>query len=81
MEENLQAVRVVRAFAAQDFELARYGHASEQTLRLANYRIRVRSGGLTAMQTAFFAAMGLVLWLGGERVAAGTLSLGGSFDD
>lgn len=77
MEENLQGVRVVRAFAAQDHEMARYTHASAQTLRLANYRIRIRSAGLTAMQSAFLAAMGLVLWVGGERVAAGTLTVGG----
>jgi ATP-binding cassette subfamily B protein len=64
MEENLQGVRVVRAFAAQDHEMARYTHASAQTLRLANYRIRIRSAGLTAMQSAFLAAMGLVLWVG-----------------
>lgn len=76
MEENLQGVRVVRAFAAQRFELARYAHASAQTLRLANFRIRLRSAGLTGMQTAFFAAMGLVLWVGGERVAAGEMSVG-----
>jgi len=76
MEENLQGVRVVRAFAAQDFELDRFAHASAQTLRLANYRIRQRSAGLTAMQTAFLAALGLVLWIGGTRVAAGSMSVG-----
>ena len=76
MEENLQGLRVVRAFAAQDHELARFAHASGQTLRLANFRIRERSSGLTAMQTAFFASMGLVLWVGGDRVAQGSLSLG-----
>lgn len=76
MEENLQGVRVVRAFAAQRYELARYAHASAQTLRFANFRIRLRSAGLTGMQTAFFAAMGLVLWVGGERVAAGEMSVG-----
>jgi len=77
MEENLQGVRVVRAFAAQAHELERYTHASAQTLRLANYRILVRSSGLSAMQTAFLAALGLVLWVGGERVAAGRMTVGG----
>lgn len=76
MEENLQGVRVVRAFAAQRHELKRYAHASAEVLRLANFRIRLRSAGLTGMQTAFLAAMGLVLWVGGERVAAGRMSVG-----
>ena len=76
MEENLQGVRVVRAYAAKTFELARFGRQSEEALRLANYRIRIRAASVTAMQATFFAAMGLVLWIGGEKVAAGRMSVG-----
>lgn len=76
MEENLQGVRVVRAYAAKRFELARFHHQSQQTLQLANYRIRLRAGAMSAMHATFFAAMGLVLWVGGERVIAGQMSVG-----
>jgi len=76
MEENLQGVRVVRAYAAKAFELARFDRQSQEALRLANYRIRIRAGAITAMQTAFFAAMALVLWVGAMRVAAGRMSVG-----
>lgn len=76
MEENLQGVRVVRAYAAKSFELTRFTRQSQDALRLAGYRIRIRAAAITAMQTAFFAAMGLVLWVGAERVAAGRMSVG-----
>lgn len=76
MEENLQGVRVIRAFAAKGFELARFDARSREALRLANYRIRIRAASITAMQTTFFAAMGIVLWVGGHRVAAGRMSIG-----
>ncbi|MET0251154.1 MAG: ABC transporter ATP-binding protein [Novosphingobium sp.] len=76
MEENLQGIRVVRAFAATGFEHARFVHASSQALRLANFRIPIRARGLTLMQTAFHAAMGLVLWVGARRVGAGQMTVG-----
>lgn len=76
MEENLQGIRVVRAFAAQRFEQARFTHASGQALRLANFRIPLRARGVTLIQTAFPAAMGLVLWVGAERVNAGQMTVG-----
>lgn len=42
MQENLQGVRVVRAFASQAFELARFDRISDAALRLSNRRITVR---------------------------------------
>jgi ATP-binding cassette subfamily B protein len=76
MEENLQGIRVVRAFAATEFERARFVHASAQALRLANFRIPIRARGVTLMQTAFHVAMGLVLWVGARRVSAGQMTVG-----
>lgn len=76
MEENLQGVRVVRAFAAERFELARFDHAAGEALRIARYRIGVRALSITSMQTAFYLAMALVLWVGGQRVAAGRMTIG-----
>jgi len=76
MEENLQGIRVVRAFAATRYERERFLHASAQALRLANFRIPIRARGVTLMQTAFYAAMGLVLWAGAHRVSAGRMTVG-----
>jgi ATP-binding cassette, subfamily B, multidrug efflux pump len=76
MEENLAGIRVVRAFAAQDHEMAKFDRASKDALALSHRRIEVRVRNTSAMTLAFFAAMGLVLLFGGRQVAAGEITLG-----
>jgi ATP-binding cassette subfamily B protein len=76
MEENLQGMRVVRAFAARGFELARFDRVADAALRLSNRRITVRMGSMSAMNLAYYVSMGLVLLVGGRRVAAGVITVG-----
>jgi ATP-binding cassette, subfamily B, multidrug efflux pump len=76
MEEKLQGLRVVRAFAAKPFELAKFDAAAGAALRIARYRIGLRALAITGMQTAFYVAMAIVLWVGGMRVAAGRMTIG-----
>jgi len=77
MEENLQGVRVVRAFASHAFEMAKFDNWSDLALGISDRRITVRMGTNAFMNLAYYSAMGLVLWIGGHRVAAGHLSVGG----
>lgn len=76
MEENLQGVRVVRAFASQAIELAKFDRISDAALRLSNRRITVRMSSMSAMNFAYYVSMGLVLWIGGHRVRDGSMTLG-----
>ena len=76
MEENLGGIRVVRAFAAQAHELAKFDRASQNALELSHRRVGIRVVNTSAMSLSFFAAMGLVLWVGGGKVAAGEISVG-----
>ncbi len=76
MEENLGGIRVVRAFSGQKFELAKFDTASKDALELAHQRVRVRVNNTSMMTFSFFAAMGLVLWVGGNKVIAGEMSVG-----
>ncbi|WP_156460515.1 ABC transporter ATP-binding protein [Devosia sp. Root635] len=76
MEENLGGIRVVRAFAGQDFELAKFDVASKEALELSHQRVHVRVRNTSAMTFSFFVAMGLVLWFGGNKVIAGEMSVG-----
>ncbi|WP_289043320.1 ABC transporter ATP-binding protein [uncultured Aliiroseovarius sp.] len=76
MEENLAGIRVVRAFAAADHELAKFDRASNDALKLSYSRIDTRVNSSAIMTLAFFAAMGLVLLVGGRQVAAGEISIG-----
>ncbi|HKK30533.1 MAG TPA: ABC transporter ATP-binding protein, partial [Alphaproteobacteria bacterium] len=76
MEENLGGIRVVRAFAAQDHELDRYDRFADEALRMARERVRLFVTSTTQMTFVYFLAMGLTLWVGGEKVIAGEISLG-----
>ncbi|MCT9000199.1 ABC transporter ATP-binding protein [Chelativorans intermedius] len=76
MEENLGGIRVVRAFAAQAHEMAKFDRASKNALALAHERVGIRVRNTSAMTFSFFLAMGLVLWVGGGKVTAGEISVG-----
>ncbi|UYN99261.1 MAG: ABC transporter ATP-binding protein [Devosia sp.] len=76
MEENLGGIRVVRAFAGQKFEMGKFETASHDALDLAHERVNVRVRNTSMMTFSFFAAMGLVLWVGGSKVIAGEMSVG-----
>jgi ATP-binding cassette subfamily B multidrug efflux pump len=76
MEENLQGVRVVRAFAAERFELAKFDAAARSILQLQFDRITLRFAGLSWMTATFHVSLGLLLWFGGRKVMAGTMTVG-----
>ncbi|TIW19883.1 MAG: ABC transporter ATP-binding protein, partial [Mesorhizobium sp.] len=76
MDENLGGIRVVRAFAAQRHELGKFDRAKQDALDLANQRVDIRVGNTSAMNFSFLAAMGLVLWFGGQKVMSGQISVG-----
>ncbi|MHB8528049.1 MAG: ABC transporter ATP-binding protein [Caulobacteraceae bacterium] len=76
MEENLQGMRVVRSFAAKSFEMAKFDHAANAALAYSYRRIVLRFRAVSVMTVSFYASMGLLLWVGGHKVAAGTMSVG-----
>src|SRR5579871_228434 len=76
MEENLQGIRVVRAFAAKNFELAKFDTAATEALRQAFQRIILRMQAVRTTTLTFYGSQALVLWYGGHKVAAGTMSPG-----
>ena len=76
MEENLGGIRVVRAFAAQAYELMKFDGASRNALDLSHRRVGIRVGNTSAMSLSFFAAMGAVLWVGGTKVLSGEMTVG-----
>lgn len=76
MEENLQGVRVVRAFSSKPHELDKFEVAGDDALALANERITIRSGSMASINSAYYLAMVGVLWVGGHRVSAGIITIG-----
>ena len=76
MEENLGGIRVVRAFAATAFEMARFDQISAIARKITQQRILIFVASTTAMTFTFFLSMGLVLWIGGEHVIEGQITVG-----
>jgi ATP-binding cassette subfamily B multidrug efflux pump len=76
MEENLGGIRVVRAFAAALHELGKFDRASKHAMELAHQRVDLRVSSTAAMNFSFLAALGLVLWFGGQKVIAGDITVG-----
>ena len=76
MEENLGGIRVVRAFAAQAYELIRYDRYADIAISMARHRAGLFVRSVTQMTFTYYLAMGLTLWVGGEKVISGEISLG-----
>ena len=76
MEENLQGIRVVRAFSAKAFELAKFDKAAGDALQYSFKRITLRFRAVSAMTLSYYGSMALLLWYGGHRVIDGAMSVG-----
>jgi ATP-binding cassette subfamily B protein len=76
MEENLQGIRVVRAFASTPFELLKFDVAANEALREAYKRVVLRMRGMRSVIFTFYVSQALVLWYGGNKVAAGHMTPG-----
>ena len=75
-EEALGAIRTVQAFTHEMHDQANFADTVGNALTAAIARIRARAA-LTAIVILFvFSAVGLILWLGGRDVIAGTMSAG-----
>ncbi|HEY2752843.1 ABC transporter ATP-binding protein, partial [Phenylobacterium sp.] len=77
MEENLQGIRVVRAFAGRAFEMGKFDAASQEVLRHQYRRITMRFRGVAWMQVSYYASLGALLWYGGDQVLSGRMTVGG----
>ncbi len=76
MEENLQGIRVVRAFSAKAFEMAKFDAAANAALTVSYRRIVMRFRAVSVMTLSFYASMGGLLFYGGHKVAAGEMTAG-----
>ena len=76
MQENLAGIRVVRAFSAQKYEEAKFDVTALEVveLRMSAARAHARGGG--SISFAFLVAWAIVLWIGGEQVINGEVSIG-----
>ena len=76
VQENLSGARVVRAYAQEPHEMARFQAANEEYLRRNRQLIRMYGSLYPGIQLLMGTGAVLVLWLGGRMVVAGTITIG-----
>ena len=74
--ETLDGIRTVQAFTHEARDRRDYGERVEQAFATAVSRTRQRAWLTGAAMLAVFAAVGLMLWQGGQAVLAGEMSAG-----
>ena len=74
--ETLDAVRTVQAFAQEDRVAMRFGEATERAFSAARRRVAQRAIMTTLVIFIVFAAVGFLLWMGGQDVLSGRISAG-----
>ena len=79
VQENLAGVRVVRAYSQEPHEIERFRTVNEEYV--TRNKVLIRLQGLFYPSMTFFLGLGslLVLWLGGEAVIRGRITLGEFF--
>ncbi len=77
LEETLAGARTVKAFAREDYEIARYGESVQRSFDAAMRRTRVRSIFSPLITFMVFLALAGVVAFGAREVAQGRLTPGG----
>ena len=76
IDETLSGMRVVQAFTQENAERRRFEARVGEAFAAAMKRIRARSLFFACVFFAVFAAVGLVLWIGGKDLIAGRITAG-----
>jgi ATP-binding cassette subfamily B protein len=76
VEETLQGIASVKAFANEDYEQVRYRSALDQFLHRVLRGAKYRGGFFSFIIFALFGALVLVMWYGCRLVQSGGMSLG-----
>jgi ATP-binding cassette subfamily B protein len=76
VEETLSGIRIVQAFTQEDAERRRFEGRVADAFAAAMRRIRARALFFACVFFAVFAAVGLVLWVGGNDLLAGRITAG-----
>lgn len=75
-QEALSSVRIVRAFATEDVEYARFAEKNRNHFRALMKGTQVRGVLEGVVEVVLVMALALILWLGGRDVVAGKLTAG-----
>jgi ABC transporter fused permease/ATP-binding protein len=76
VEETLQAIASVKAFANESFELTRYRRSNEGALGTSLAAVRWRAAFFAVFTVSMFGGMVIVLWFGAGLLQSGRITAG-----
>jgi subfamily B ATP-binding cassette protein MsbA len=76
LQEGLSGIKVIKGFAKEPIEVARFESENDKLVASSNKQILASEQSSRVMETIGSFAAGLVLWYGGSRVIAGDLTTG-----
>ena len=71
LQETLSGIRVVKAFAGEEYEKEKFGAKAHQVAKETMRAERLWAGNFSVMNFAFTLAIGAIVWVGGQEVIAG----------
>lgn len=75
-EESLGAIRVVKSFTREDYEIKRYNQATEELFATSRHKIILTQVFWAGVGLLFMGTLVMIFWYGGKEVLLGRLTAG-----
>ena len=75
-EETLSAIRVVKSFTREEYEINRYRQATEELFAIARHKIVLTQVFWAGVGLMFMGTLVMIFWYGGREVLSARLSAG-----
>lgn len=76
IQENLTAIRVVKAYVRKDYEIAKFEEGNFTLRNNSERAFRLAALNMPAMQLVMYATILCILWFGGRMIQVGSMEVG-----
>lgn len=76
IQENLTAIRVVKAYVRGEYEIRKFGEVNENLQTQSEKAFRLATMNMAAMQFVMYGTILSILWFGGGMIRIGTMQMG-----
>ena len=76
VQENINGIRVVKAYVREDYEIKKFNKASDAIYKLAVKAEKILAGMSPVMMTMVYSCIILISWFGAKMIVGGDLTTG-----
>ncbi len=76
IQENLTAVRVVKAYVRGEYEIKKFGEVNANLQTQSERAFKLATANMAAMQFVMYGTIISILWFGGGMIRVGTMQVG-----